>query len=282
VEGHDELSELAATFNGMLGRLEQAFLRLALALEQQRRFTADASHELRTPLTIIKAHTSLALEEERTNQEYRQALVAADRAADATTRIVQDLLLLARADAGQLRPEAPPAGMRRPTPIREVLDSAAEAFRGPAIAPIRIELPDPSPAVPGDRSQLVRLFSNLLENAVRHTPPDGRIVVSVAEQPPGLVVRVADTGEGISPEHLPHVCERFYRVDAARTRRQGGTGLGLAICASMVEAHGGSLAIDSVVGRGTTVTVRLPGPVSSVADGSASPEGKSAAPASAG
>jgi signal transduction histidine kinase len=78
------------------------------------------------------------------------------------------------------------------------------------------------------------------------------------------------------------VCERFYRVDAARTRRQGGTGLGLAICASMVEAHGGSLAIDSVVGRGTTVTVRLPGPVSSVADGSASPEGKSAAPASAG
>src|SRR5207248_1209335 len=128
VEGHDELSELAATFNGMLGRLEQAFTQLALALEQQRRFTADASHELRTPLTIIKAHTSLALEEERTNREYRQALVAADRAADTTTRIVQDLLLLARADVGQLRPEKALGGPRRLTPIREVLEAAAEAF----------------------------------------------------------------------------------------------------------------------------------------------------------
>ena len=105
---------------------------------------------------------------------------------------------------------------------------------------------------------LLRLFSNLLENAVRHTPPSGRITLAAANEDDGVVVRIEDTGEGIPAEHLPHVCERFYRVDASRTRGHGGTGLGLAICQSIVEAHHGSLSIESIVGKGTTVTVRLP------------------------
>jgi two-component system OmpR family sensor kinase len=271
VKGQDEFSELAATFNGMLSRLEQAFTQLAQALEQQQRFTADASHELRTPLTIIKANTSLALEEERSNVEYRRALEAADRAADTTNRIVQDLLLLARGDVGQLGVD------RRPTRIGELLQRAAEPFRGSHIPPISVELSDPSLAVAADPHHLVRLFGNLLENAVRHTPPTGRITVSAHDEEDSVVVRVEDTGEGIAPEHLPHVCERFYRVDAARTRRHGGTGLGLAICQSIVEAHHGSLTLESVVGEGTTVTVRLPGPASVTWDDAALPTGEAIA-----
>jgi heavy metal sensor kinase len=260
VRGKDEFSELAATFNGMLGRLERAFTQLAQTLEQQRRFTADASHEIRTPLTIIKANTSLALEEERSNAEYRRALEAADRAADTTTRIVQDLLLLARGDAGQLSIEPHPVRMN------EVLERAVEAFRGTPAAPIAMELSKPSLTVPGDSHHLLRLFTNLLENAVRHTPPTGSITVTAGAEAGSVVVQVRDTGEGIPPEHLPHVCERFYRVDAARTRRHGGTGLGLAICQSIVEAHDGWLTIESVVGDGTTVTVRLPGPITLAGD----------------
>jgi two-component system OmpR family sensor kinase len=292
VKGHDEFSELAATFNGMLSRLEQAFTQLAQALEQQQRFTADASHELRTPLTIIKANTSLALEEERSNVEYRRALEAADRAADTTNRIVQDLLLLARGDVGQLGVD------RRPIRIGEILQRATEPFRtdgsrlpvpgfqpgtehrapGTLLPPpISIDLSDPSLAVAADPHHLVRLFGNLLENAVRHTPPTGHITVSAHDEEDSVVVRVEDTGEGIAPEHLPHVCERFYRVDAARTRRHGGTGLGLAICQSIVEAHHGSLTLESIVGEGTTVTVRLPGPASVTWDDAALPTGEAIA-----
>jgi signal transduction histidine kinase len=261
VTGRDEFSELAATFNGMLSRLEQSFAQreealrqLAQALDQQRRFTADASHELRTPLTIIKANTSLALDEEPSLVEYRRALEAADRAADTTNRIVHDLLLLARGDAGQLRLD------RRPLWIRDVLEPAAKAFRGPEAPPISIELSTNGwpLTVDGDPHHLLRLFNNLLENAVRNTPRTGSITLSADAEAEAVVVRVRDTGEGIPPEHLPHVCERFYRVDTARTRRHGGTGLGLAICQSIVEAHEGSLAVDSVIGDGTTVTVRLP------------------------
>jgi signal transduction histidine kinase len=292
VKGNDEFSELAATFNGMLGRLELAFRQreqaleqLAQALERQQRFTGDASHELRTPLTIIKANTSLALEEERSAEEYRRTLESVDRAADATIRIVQDLLLLARGDAGQL------ARDRRPIPIADVLERAAEPFRSGSGPSILVEISDPSLTVSGDAHDLHRLFCNLLENAVRHTPPAGRITLSAAAEgdegvvPSGgtssqgtrarhwsegavgpasgraggeVVVEVRDTGEGIAPEHLPRVCERFYRVDAARTRRQGGTGLGLAICQTIVDAHDGTLSLDSVLGQGTTVTVRLP------------------------
>src|SRR5262249_30402983 len=105
---------------------------------------------------------------------------------------------------------------------------------------------------------LSRVFANLLENAIRHTPAEGAITICARATDDAVVVRVRDTGEGIPPEHLPHVCERFYRVDAARTRKSGGTGLGLAICQSIVQAHGGSLTIESEVGEGTVVTVTLP------------------------
>ena len=269
VEGKDELAELSSTFNGMIGRLEyafrdleganaelaQAFRKLEAAYEEQRRFTGDASHELRTPLTRIKGSTSLALYGPHDADSYREALVVADEAADAMARIVQDLLLLARSDAGQLPVR------RAAISLEEVLQRAVEGLRGEPGPAIILEPSICGVGISGDADHLVRLFGNLLENAVRHTPPEGRVTLSAEVIGDVVGVRVADTGEGIPPEHLPRVCERFYRVDAARTGGRGGTGLGLAICQSIVQAHEGTLAIESRLGEGTRVTVTLPAAV---------------------
>ncbi|MGI4787560.1 MAG: sensor histidine kinase [Janthinobacterium lividum] len=251
VMGHDEFADLAETFNVMLSRLQAGFERQEQAFEQQQRFAADASHELRTPLTIIKANTSLALSGRRTELEYEKTLRAVDTAADRMTRIVQDLLLLARADADQL------GYPLVPTSLAEVLNQAVASLHSLDLAPIHLDLPASPLLVRGHADSLVRLFSNLLENAVRHTPSEGRITVTAHAEGNHIVAEVADTGVGISPEHLPHVMERFYRVEAARSRAHGGTGLGLSICRSIVEAHGGSLKIESTAGVGTTVRVTL-------------------------
>ncbi len=251
VMGDDEFADLAVTINGMLSRLQVGFERQEQAFEQQQRFAADASHELRTPLTIIKANTSLALSERRTETEYEKTLRAVDSAADRMTRIVQDLLLLARADAGQL------AYALVPTPLAEVLEAAAASLATLEHAPVTVDLPAKPVFVRGHADSLVRLFANLIENAARHTPLDGRITVSAERADGQIAVEVADTGVGIAPEHLPHVLERFYRVEAARSRAHGGTGLGLSICRSIADLHGGSLEITSAPGRGTTVRVLL-------------------------
>lgn len=253
VAGEDEFSRLAYTFNGMVERLEKAFAQLEQSIEQERRFTADASHELRTPLTTIKANTSLALSSVRSPEAYRKALVAADGAADVMNRLVQDLLLLARTDSGQLTID------QQAAPISEIAQQAiALATHGEEQAGVQVAIADASLCVWGDSHHLTRLLVNLLENALRHTPPTGQVTLSAQRQDDMVRVSVADTGEGIPPEHLPHICERFYRADAARARQHGGTGLGLSICRSIVDAHHGALTIASTPGHGTTVTVLLP------------------------
>ncbi len=252
VAGRDEFSELASTFNGMLARLEGAFSRLEQAYEQQRRFTADASHELRTPLTVIKAHTSLAMSGQTTLDEYRQAIVSIDKASDRTNRLVQDLLLLARSDAGQR--EIPLCPVR----LSKVLDHASEVLRHRDTHIVTVVVEPPQLQVLGDADALVRLFSNLLENAARHTPQGGHITLKGQAEGKVALVTVADTGEGIPPEHLPYIFERFYRVDEARSRAQGGTGLGLAICQGIVHAHDGTISVQSELGQGTTFSVTLP------------------------
>ena len=247
VSGHDEFSELSSSFNAMLARLEEAF-------DRQRRFTADASHELRTPLSIIKANTSLALEHPWPEERYREFLAAIDAAACRQSRIVEELLFLARSDAGRL------AGDVGPVCLIEVLEEATEAAAAvsqPDRPCIRLEAIDPAVMVRGSGSELTRLFTNLLENALRHTPPEGTVTVSATADATSATVTVTDTGEGIAPEHLPHLGERFYRVDAARSAGTGGTGLGLAICRSITEAHGGRMIIESKAGEGTAVRVRL-------------------------
>jgi signal transduction histidine kinase len=261
VRGQDEFAELAATFNGMIARLDEAFRnlenayqRLEKAYLQQQRFTADASHELRTPLTRIKGSVSLALSGQRDAAAYRKTLQTVDDAAGVMSQLIQDLLLLARADAAQLRFKL------RPLSVAALLEEAVESMPEGHGCPIHIQLPEEPLGLMGDWGALTRLLQNLLANARRHTPGDGQVTLSAHREPAGIVLTVADTGEGIPPEHLPHVCERFYRVDDARSRSAGGTGLGLAICQSIVQAHGGTLTIESQPGHGTTVRVTLPDP----------------------
>jgi signal transduction histidine kinase len=260
VSGNDEFSELATTFNGLLGRLGSAFHQQARALEQQRRFTADASHELKTPLTVIKGTASMALGSGAsfTEAQYRTALAQIDQASTTMAKLVQDLLVLARSDAEQL-------GQNRiDLLVGEIFERAVQAVPHPEHTVI-ITVTDPHLTVHGNEGELTRLFTNLVDNAVRYTPPGGTITLTAERGPsPGgdsgtIRLRVVDTGIGIAPEHLAHIGERFYRVDAARARADGGTGLGLSICQSIAAAHGGTMTVDSTSSVGTTVTVRLPG-----------------------
>lgn len=258
VQGKDELAQLALTFNAMIERLESAFQgreeayrKLEAAFEQQRRFTADASHELRTPLTRIKISTSAALMGEPALEEFKQALITADQAADEMSKLIQDLLVLARVDAGQLRLRSESVDLG---------ELAEEVVSGmpPRATPIAIDRPRSAVYTMADRDLLKRVLANLLDNAVRHTPSDKPVSVVLAEDESDVSILVKDEGEGVAAEHLPHLAERFYRVDAARNRADGGLGLGLAICKSIVEAHGGTLAFESEPGHGLQATIRLP------------------------
>ncbi|MCA1597053.1 MAG: GHKL domain-containing protein, partial [Chloroflexi bacterium] len=244
-------SSLARTFNAMFERLQTAFGQMEETLIRQKHFTADASHELRTPLTTVQANAEWALRRDRTAAEHREAWLEVKGASWRMARLVEDLLCLARSDA--LPPDSAPA------PITEVFQRAIASQTGDAAARARITIEpfDPSLAARGDSDGLVRLVSNLLENAIHYTPPDGTIRLSARKEHGVIRLVVQDTGEGIPPDHLPHVCERFYRVDAARSR-PGGAGLGLAICQSIARQHGGDLHLESTPGKGTTATVVLP------------------------
>ena len=253
VSGSDEFSELAATFNGLLERLSAAYEEQKRVLETQRRFTADASHELKTPLTIIKGRSSLALSSSATGADSRRAFAEIDRAADTMARLVQDLLLLARSDEGRM------GGDRIEILLREALESARRASFREGQAPVTLRI-ETETCVIGNEMELIRLFRNLLDNSAQYTPSDGRITVTARVEAGQSIVTVTDTGVGIAPEHLPHLGERFYRVDASRSRPTGGTGLGLSLCRSIALAHQGTLDFTSTPGVGTTVRVRLPLP----------------------
>jgi signal transduction histidine kinase len=249
--GNDEFSELAQTFNSLLGRMQSAFQKQERLIEQQRRFTADASHELKTPLTIVKGNSGLLLDSSRTDEASKPALQEIDHAADTMSRLVQDLLLLARSDDGQLGSH--PIELL----VTELVQRATTRLGSRPAAVICRNIPA-SLTVRGNEQELLRLFTNLLGNAVNYTPVEGQILVTAEQEGENVRVTIADTGIGIAPEHLPHLGERFYRVDAARTRSEGGTGLGLSICRSIVQAHHGDLTIQSKIGVGTSVTVLLP------------------------
>jgi heavy metal sensor kinase len=240
----DELGRLAATFNRLIERLEGAF-------DRQRRFTADASHELRTPLSIIQAVTSHKLLRRREPEEYEEALRQIDEAADYMTRLTGHLLMLARADAGQVTLDT------ERLDLTELLEHVVGQVEETSGRHIPIHSPGPVP-VCGDALRLTELFLNLLENAIKYTPPVGAIGVEVSCDQETAKVVVRDTGIGIPAEHLPHIFERFYRVDRARAREEGGTGLGLAIGRWIVEAHGGTISAVSEPGQGTAMTVTLP------------------------
>lgn len=250
--GNDEFSSLATAFNSLLGQLETAFNTQENLLEQQKRFTADASHELKTPLTVVKGTASMALSGTRTPEEYQQSLRDISRASDQMNVLVQDLLYVARSDAGQLGRE------RMEILVREILEAARANVAPKGGAPISLQISDETLTVEGNENELIRLFANLMDNAVNYTPANGNVTVSAERTGSYIAIRIADTGIGIAPEHLAHLGERFYRVDTSRTRPTGGTGLGLAICKGIVEAHNGTIQWASTVSVGTTVTVTLP------------------------
>jgi len=249
--GNDEFARLATAFNRMLDRIQQAFDKQRTLLEQQRRFTADASHELKTPLTVIRGNASVLLGDSTLSPEHRETIQDIEGATGAMTKLVQDLLLLARSDSGQMGVN------KQPIPLSEVLGQAVRMHkqRHPGIV---ADLPQVDLMVQGNEDELVRLFSNLIANAVRYTPQEGQIAIQYKVADGKVQVAVADTGIGIAKEHLSRLGERFYRVDSARARTDGGSGLGLAICREIVKAHKGAFRIDSMPGKGTTVTVTLP------------------------
>ncbi len=255
VIGDDEFSELAETFNNLLGRQETAYTQQKRALEQMRRFTADASHELKTPLTVIQGNAGMALSGPPDVATYRQTLQEIDTAARGMSHLVHDLLLLARSDSGQLGRNV------IELLVGELLGLAKSRVPVGTHARITLRLESPDLSVIGNEMELVRLFSNLIDNATHYTPETGRVTVTArrrGERGEWVEVKVADNGIGIAPEHLAHLGERFYRADTSRSRPTGGSGLGLSICKGIVEAHGGTISFASAPGVGTTVTVFLP------------------------
>jgi heavy metal sensor kinase len=241
-----ELAELARVLNATFDRLQGEF-------DRQTRFTADASHELRTPLTLLRTHAELALARPRSPEEYREALEACLRAARRMTSLVESLLTLARADAGRLDLHCRPVDLARTT--RECVELLQPLAAGRDVA-ITAELAPV--AVVGDADRLAQVVTNLLGNAVQYNCPGGKVAVRLAAEDGTALLEVTDTGCDIPEEDRPHLFERFYRVDKARTRAAGGNGLGLAICKSIVEAHGGAIDFATEAGRGTTFRVRLP------------------------
>jgi len=257
----DEIGQLAETFNDMLSRLESAF-------QRQKQFTADASHELRTPLTIISLEIGNALLMPQKTQEYQRVLKVIQSENDLMARLVNDLLMLARMDSGQakLHRESLDLGELTLEVVERLTPLAAKNS-------LTLKISDfPVTMVFVDKQHLTRLLTNLVENAIKYTSGnkpgcDRKVCVDVehASNPDLALVRVSDSGPGIPAEDLPHIFERFYRVDKSRSRQMedgssppSGMGLGLAIAKWIAQIHGGEIAVESEFGKGTTFTLTLP------------------------
>ena len=241
-----ELRQLADVLNETFARLEAAFA-------QQARFTADASHDLRTPISVILTHTELALSRDRTADEYRKTIETCQSAANRMKSLVESLLLLSHADVGELSLQ--PCPMDLSDVVRDgvsLLTTLAEKQS------ITIATHLQNATLIGDPSRLGQVVANLIGNAIRYNHEGGSISVTTEVLLDDAVLTVADTGPGISPEDQKHVFDRFFRADKARSRESGGNGLGLAICKSIVEAHGGTIQLQSELGSGTTFIVRVP------------------------
>lgn len=241
----DELERLAATFNEMLASLEVAY-------RNQQRFVADASHELRAPLTAIQANLELLQRVPDMSPDDREEVVTeAVREAQRLTRLVADLLALARADAG--------VGLRREAVEldRILLQARSDARQLARDHTLEVGALEPM-VIHGDPDRLKQLCLILLDNALKYTPPGGKVTLSLRNGGGWAQLAVQDTGAGIPPEDLPFVFERFYRADPARARDPGGSGLGLPIAKWIVDQHGGQISLASDPGKGTTATVVLP------------------------
>jgi heavy metal sensor kinase len=244
-EAESELGQLAAVLNSTFARLETAFA-------QQKQFASDAAHELRTPVSVILTQTQTALNRERDAASYKQTVEACQRAAQRMRRLIESLLELARFDAGQEVLKRLRFGFSKTISDSVELIQTLADERG-----VKIFSELESLEITGDSERLGQVVTNLLTNAIQYNQPDGEVRVKLEAQGGMVVLTIADTGQGIAPENLPRVFERFYRADQSRTGA-GNSGLGLAICKAIVEAHGGTIEVASEVGQGSTFIVRLP------------------------
>ncbi|MCA9267123.1 MAG: hypothetical protein KDA41_01565, partial [Planctomycetales bacterium] len=242
-----ELAALAVTLNDAFDRLERDF-------DKQARFTADASHELRTPLTIILGHLDLALKQPDIPEPTRKSLEACQRAARRMRSLTEQLLLLAKADAGKLLAE------RQAFDFSGAIEESLELL-APLAEERQVVVHEQLEPVEifGDPALLAQVAVNLISNAIVHNRPGGTATVALSREGAGAVLRVSDTGPGLPDDALTRVFERFYRADESRSRDDGGAGLGLAITRAIVELHGGHIQVASETDLGTEFVVRLPG-----------------------
>jgi heavy metal sensor kinase len=255
----DEVSRLGVTVNGMLARLEQSFASL-------RRFTADASHELKTPLMVLRAGVERALTHPKTPPESFESLDETLDQVNQMTELVDGLLTLARADEGRAPLAVEPHDL-----AALVADAAetAELLGAETGVSVRLERPAGPVVLEVDGARIRQLLLNLVTNAVKYTPAEGRVTIGLTDRGPEVALTVADTGVGIAAGDLPHIFDRFWRADVARSRtgERAGAGLGLAITKWIAEAHGGSIEVQSRPNRGTRFTVTLPRGLPPAAEG---------------
>lgn len=245
----DEIGRLAATFNHMISRLQAAF-------ERQKQFTSDASHELRTPLAVMRGDMEIALRRERSPEEYQRVLSSNLEEIIRLTRLIEDLLMLARADSGRVELRCEPVDLNKLcqqmaeyiTPLAQQRDQT-----------LSYEQPKEPITINADLQRIKQLLLNLLDNAIKYTPPGGSVTLGVKTESRFAIITVADTGRGIPAEDLPHIFERFFRRSSKTSDRSAaGFGLGLSIVKWIVESHGGQIETNSQQGQGTTFIVKLP------------------------
>ena len=242
-----EFQRLAHVFNAMLERLQNVF-------ESQRRFIANAAHELKTPLTVIMGSLEVALRKARSAEEYREVLIGNLGQVERLIALTRSLLTMVQFMG--VRPPLRRLPLELEPLVKDLIGELAVLADNRQVT-LALDA-HPTPPVQGDERWLRHILINLLDNAVRYTPPGGTVTVCIEEVGNKVVIAVKDTGPGIAPEHLPHLFERFYRVESARDRESGGVGLGLAIAKEIAEAHGGTIRVESEVGKGTVFTVTLP------------------------
>ncbi len=242
----DELQRMSETWNGVLERLEAAVNRI-------RQFTGDASHELRTPLALIRATADLALQRERPAADYRMALANIRDESERMTDLIEGLLALARSDANGIA--LPLAAVEMNGVVREVIANNLAVAQSKGVA-LSADLAESSSQVTGNAPALRRLLQALVDNALKYTPPNGRVVVSTRTTTTEVLLAVEDTGSGIEPEALPHIFERFYRADATRGLGYG-AGLGLSIAQAIAEAHGSIIMVESIPATGSRFHLAL-------------------------
>jgi len=244
----DELQRLAETLNQMLQRIESAVARIT-------QFTADASHELRTPVALIRTRAEVTLAKPRNIDQYRDALKEVLAESERTTALIENLMTLARSDTGS---ETLNFNRTDIGDIAREVSTQAQTLSDAKQLHWSVAIPDAAIWVRGDANALRRLLLILVDNAVKYTPPAGSISLALQRNGSHAEIRVRNNGIGISADDLPHIFDRFYRADKARSRELGGTGLGLSIGRWIANAHGGDIQVETSTPNGTTFVVRLP------------------------